>query len=161
MQPITTSTSTRDNSSTIPGIHDALAQIRNLKLGDKLVYTAIAKDHGVDRSTVRRRHQRGQVPLYVANQQRRKLTPQQEAELVRYIEELTARHLPPTRRMVRNFASVVAQNPCSDSWVTRFLNRHRNQLTSQWVTGMDSNRHNAEFEYKYKLYFDMLLSVPG
>ena len=161
MQPITTSTSTRDNSSTIPGIHDALAQIRNLKLGDKLVYTAIAKDHGVDRSTVRRRHQRGQVPLYVANQQRRKLTPQQEAELVRYIEELTARHLPPTRRMVRNFASVVAQNPCSDSWVTRFLSRHRNPLTSQWVTGMDSNRHNAEFEYKYKLYFDMLLSVPG
>ena len=67
------------------GINDALAQIRNLKSGDKLVYTTIAKDHGVDRSTLRRRHQRDQVPRHVANERRRKLTPQQQTELVRYI----------------------------------------------------------------------------
>jgi hypothetical protein len=61
--------------------------------------------------------------------------------------------------MVRNFASAVVQNPCSNSWVTRFLHRHRDQLTSQWMTGMDSNRHNAESEYKYKLYFDLLQQI--
>ena len=49
MQAIATSTSTRDNSTTMPGINDALAQIRNLKPGDKFLYTAIAKYHGVDR----------------------------------------------------------------------------------------------------------------
>lgn len=58
--------------------------------------------------------------------------------------------------MVQNFASAVASNPCSESWVTRFLHRHHDQLTSQWTTGMDSNRHNAESEYKYKLYFKLL-----
>ncbi|KAF1933347.1 putative pogo transposable element [Didymella exigua CBS 183.55] len=58
--------------------------------------------------------------------------------------------------MVQNFASSVASQPCSDSWVNRFLHRHRDQLTSQWATGMDSNRHNAESAYKYKLYFKLL-----
>ncbi|KAF2624879.1 hypothetical protein BU25DRAFT_298792, partial [Macroventuria anomochaeta] len=82
--------------------------------------------------------------------------PQQELDLVEYIKQLTTRHIPSNRRMVRNFASSVAQNPCSDTWITRFLHRHRNQLTSQWTTGMDSNCHNAESGYKYKLYFDLL-----
>jgi len=140
----------------MPGINDALEQIRRLKPEEKLVYTHIAEKHGVDRNTLSRAHRGVQVPRHVANHDQRKLTTQQEIELVKYIEELTARRLPPTRHMVRNFASAVAQSPCSDSWVTRFLNRHRDQLTSQWATGMDSNRHNAESEYKYKLYFDML-----
>ena len=86
----------------------------------------------------------------------RKLNDQQETDLLNYIERLTARHLPPTRAMIRNFASAVASTPCSDKWVTRFLHRHRNWLTSQWATGMDSNRHNAESGYKYELYFKLL-----
>ncbi|KAF1923283.1 uncharacterized protein M421DRAFT_11464, partial [Didymella exigua CBS 183.55] len=138
------------------GISDALAEIENLKPGDKLVYTHIAEKHGVDRSTLSRAHQGVQGPRRVAHENKRKLNKQQEADLVKYIEELSARHLPPTRRMVQNFASSVALQPCSDSWVNRFLHRHRDQLTSQWATGMDSNRHNAESAYKYKLYFELL-----
>jgi hypothetical protein len=147
---------TRNNSTTIPGINDAIAEIHNLKPDDKLVYTQIAKKHGVDRSTLSRVHRRDQVPRAVANKQQRKLTQQQELDLIEYIQLLTRRHLPPTRAMVQNFASTVAQTPVSNSWVTRFLNRHPDQLTSQWATGMDSNRHNAESGHKYKLYFDLL-----
>ena len=44
-----------------------------------------------------------------------KLTTQQEEELVKYIEELTARYIPPTREMIANFASAVAQEPVSES----------------------------------------------
>jgi len=36
----------------MPGINDALAEIRKLKPGDKLVYTKIALKHGVDRNTL-------------------------------------------------------------------------------------------------------------
>ncbi|KAF1347376.1 hypothetical protein EJ07DRAFT_185329 [Lizonia empirigonia] len=86
----------------------------------------------------------------------RKLNDWQETDLINHIERLTAHHLPPTRAMVRNFASAVTSTPCSDKWVTRFLRRHRNRLTSQWVTGMDSNRHNAESGYKYESYFKLL-----
>ena len=140
----------------MPGLQDALTEIRNLDPGDKLVYTNIAQKHGVSRTTLSRAHRGVQVPQGVADPNQRKLTPQQEADLVQYIETLSARHLPPTRAIVQNFASKVAQDPCSDSWVTRFLHRHRDRLTCHWATGMDSNRHNAESGYKYKLYFDLL-----
>ena len=61
--------------------------------------------------------------------------------------------------MVQIFASAVASDRCSDSWVMRFLNRYRNQLTSQWTTGMDSNRHNAESGYNYELYYKLIQRV--
>ena len=141
----------------MPGIDEALAEIASLEPGEEIVYTQIAKKHGVDRSTLARRHRRVQVPREVADRHQTKLTPQQELELVQYIEELTARRSAPTRDMIRNFASSVAQTPCSESWVTRFLHRHQHELTIQWVTGMDSNRHHAESEDKYRMYFNLLL----
>ncbi|KAF1924063.1 uncharacterized protein M421DRAFT_73352, partial [Didymella exigua CBS 183.55] len=51
---------------------------------------------------------------------------QLEEDLVKYIEKLTRRHLQPTSRIVQNFASAVASNPCSESWVTCFLYCHCN-----------------------------------
>jgi hypothetical protein len=137
-------------------IDDALAAIKALKPGEKLVYQKIADQHKVDRSTLSRQHKRVQAPRAVKDSSQQKLTPQQEAELVQYIEELTARRIPPTREMIRNFASAVAQEPVSESWVTRFINRHAIHLISQYSTGMDANRHNADSFVKYKLYFDSL-----
>ena len=66
--------STRNNSTTMPGINDALEQIRKLKPDEKLVYTTIAKKHGVSRTTLSRAHRRVQVPQRVANHNQRKLS---------------------------------------------------------------------------------------
>jgi hypothetical protein len=60
--------------------------------------------------------------------------------------------------MVQNFASVIAKEPVSESWVTRFVNRHPSELISKWAAGMDSNRHQADSGVKYKLYFDLLVN---
>jgi hypothetical protein len=79
-----------------------------------------------------------------------------QLELVKYIEELTKRHLQPTREMIRNFASTMAQEEVSESWVTRFINRYNIQLISRWTAGMDNDCHQADLEDKYKLYFDLL-----
>lgn len=138
------------------GISDALAEIDNLKPGEKPIYTKIAKKHGVDRNTLSRAHRGVQVPRRVANESQKKLNNQQELDLVKYILQLSERHSAPTRRMIQNFASSVASQPCSDMWVQRFLHRHHEQLKYAWVTGMDSNRHNAESQYKYELYFQLL-----
>jgi hypothetical protein len=138
------------------GIDAALAEIDSLDPGEQFSYVQIAKKHGVNRTTLARRHQRVQAPRAEANRNQPKLTPQQEEELVAYIRELTGRHSAPTREMIRNFASAVADSPCSDRWVSRFLNRHHINLISKWVTGMDSNRHHAESEDKYRMYFDLL-----
>ena len=86
----------------------------------------------------------------------RLLTPTQEAELVEYIESLTERHLPPTRTMVKNFATEIAGREPSDSWVTNFLHRNQDHLISQWATAMDSDRHKADSWDKYKQYFDLM-----
>ena len=139
----------------MPG-QDALAEIRKLNPDEKLVYTNIAEKHGVLRTTLSCAHRGVQVPRHIEYHNNRKLNDQQEYDLLKYIKRLTARHLPPTRTMVQNFASTVAQGRVSESWVTRFLHRHQDQLTSQWTSAMDSNRHNAESGYKYKLYFDLL-----
>ena len=58
--------------------------------------------------------------------------------------------------MIRNFASAVAKEPVSESWVTRFINKYTIDLISQYSTGMDADRHNADSYSKYKLYFDLL-----
>jgi hypothetical protein len=58
--------------------------------------------------------------------------------------------------MIQNIGSTIAHEQLSEAWVTRFLNRHPDTLTSKWSTGMDATRHKADSHLKYKLYFDLL-----
>ncbi|KAF1933116.1 uncharacterized protein M421DRAFT_53952, partial [Didymella exigua CBS 183.55] len=90
--------------------------------------------------------------------QRQLLSPQQEEVLVKYIERCTRDGLPPTRSMLQNFASAVTKWEVSKSWITRFLHRHANKLTTKWTTRMDRERFLADSKRKYKLYFNLLHS---
>jgi hypothetical protein len=137
-------------------IDDALAAINALKPGEKLVYQKIADQYGVDRSTLARRHKRVQAPRTTKDSNQQKLIPQQKPELVSYIEKLTARHIPPTREMIANFASSIAKGRVSESWVTRFINKYSIHLISQYSTGMDSGRHDTNSYTKYRLYSNLL-----
>jgi hypothetical protein len=85
-----------------------------------------------------------------------KLNPQQEAELVKYIEGLTARRLRPTWEMVQNFASTIAKEDVGKCWVTRFINRHKKDIESHWTAGMDRDRHKANSGERYRLFFQLL-----
>ena len=84
------------------------------------------------------------------------LNPQQEIQLVRYIEKLSARSISPTRSIIQNYASAVAKWEVSETWVTRFLARHRDTLLSKWTADMDRNRHQADTEDSYHQYFELL-----
>jgi hypothetical protein len=134
----------------------AIDEIESLKEEEDFSYTEVATRHGLHRSTLSRRHRGVTRPHQVKISDQQKLTPEQEVELVQYIKGLTERHLPPTREMIRNFASTIAKEPVSESWVTRFINRHSIHLISHWTAGMDSNRHNADSEDKYRLHFEYL-----
>ncbi|KAF1346406.1 hypothetical protein EJ07DRAFT_59344, partial [Lizonia empirigonia] len=105
---------------------------------------AVADNHGVWRSTMQRRMDGQTVPRTEHTANTRKLSLQQEDELVLYIESLTARRLPPTRAMIQNFASEIARERVSERWVSRFLIRHNNSLTPQWTDAMDRDRHQAD-----------------
>ncbi|KAF1360848.1 hypothetical protein EJ07DRAFT_176935 [Lizonia empirigonia] len=137
-------------------MEDALADLDALDSSEEVCYATIAKKHGVDRSTLSRKHQGVSGSRAEAGLARRNLQPEQEAELVKYIEGLTERKLPPTREMVQNYASDIAGHSVSESWVTRFLHRHQDELTSQWSTSMDRQRHAADSGDKYKVYFEQL-----
>ena len=96
-------------------INKALEAIAARNPEEKLVYQTYADQHNVNRTTLMRRHKQIQVAWGVKDVNQQQLNPQQESELVKYIGELTARWIPPTREMIRNFASPMAQNPVSDS----------------------------------------------
>jgi Tc5 transposase-like DNA-binding protein len=137
-------------------IEAALAAIKSRNLGDSPNYTKIAEEFGVVRSTLARRHKAISTTLKVKGLNQQKLSPQQEIELVRYIEKLTKRGLPPTRQMIKNFASCIVKSSVSTWWVDQFIRRHSASLISKWATGIDRNRHKADSESKYKLYFELL-----
>ncbi len=137
-------------------IDKAIEYLDSLEPGEIFSYTKVAEKFGVVRSTLTRRYQGISTDRKAQKLHQYKLTAHEEAELVQYIEKLTERHLPPTRDMIQNFASHIAKRDVSESWVTRFLNRHSSEIFSRWATGMDQDRHAADSMGKYKLYFDLL-----
>jgi hypothetical protein len=137
-------------------IDDAIAAFKSQKPGEQLTVQACANKYTVECSTLGRRI-RGQTrPIEAKATSQEKLNPQQGMELVEYIGDLTKRGLPPTREMIRNFASEIAQGRLSESWVTRFIKRSHDSLITKWGSAMDANCHSADLYLKYKLYFDLL-----
>ena len=112
-------------------MEEALAECNAYKPDKKIPWTKIAEKHGVVRSTLTRKHRRETRSVHDAHLAQRNLSPQEEAELINYIEQLTADHLPPTREIVQYFASDVAGKRVSMSWVDRFVNKNSEQLTTQ------------------------------
>ncbi|KAH8621091.1 hypothetical protein IG631_24256 [Alternaria alternata] len=107
--------STRHNSTTMDPIQEAIEYLESREAGDELSYRQVAKIFGVDRTTLSRRHKgsQGTREAKIANQQR--LHPQQEDEVIRHIDGATRDGLPPTRGILKNFGSAVAQQEVSDS----------------------------------------------
>jgi transposase len=137
-------------------IETAIEAIESREPGASFSYREVANRFGVSRATLSRRHQGVTQSRAAAAQHKQLLNPQQEAELVEYIETCTERGLPPTREMVRNFATTIGKREASDAWVSRFLHRHEVDLTVKWSAGIDRDRHQADSHKKYSLYFELL-----
>jgi hypothetical protein len=151
-------TSARDNSTTMAPIDNAIAAIELLEPGEHYSYREVACRFTVLYTTLTRRHKGRQEPREAKDTSQLALSPQQEAELVRYIEDLTKRALPPTRAIIKNFASHFNPDSMSEAWVNCFVRQHGDHLVSKWTSGIDSQCHNANSRAKYKLYFDHLHS---
>ncbi|KAF1966290.1 hypothetical protein BU23DRAFT_593294 [Bimuria novae-zelandiae CBS 107.79] len=137
-------------------IDDAIAAYNAQEPGKKLSYGQFAKMFSVSVTTLRRRQQGSQQSRTTKDLNQRALSPQQEQALLQHIDKLTERRLPPTREMMRNFASVIAHQEISESWVSRFLHRNNDRIVLKWSKAMDAVRHHADSYLKYRLYFDLL-----
>jgi hypothetical protein len=98
-------------------IQAAIEAYESQEPGEQLSIQEVGDNHGVWRSTMQRRIAGQIVPRAEHTTNTRKLSLQQEDELVLYVESLTARRLPPTRAMIQNFASKVAHEWVSERWV--------------------------------------------
>jgi hypothetical protein len=96
-------------------IDDALAYLESLSPGEPFQYTKVSETFSVDRRTLARRHKGLTQPITTKHEQQRKITLQAEAELVRYIQGLSNRYMPPTRNMIQNFASKIAKEEVSEA----------------------------------------------
>jgi hypothetical protein len=143
-------------STTTEPILDSIAAIDSSAQGDKLSYRKATEIFNVDRTTLSRRHHNKQQSVLDAHKEQMLLDPQEEKELVEYIQGLSASGLAPTRSMIKNIASEVSQWEVSRSWVERFLRRNRDQLSPKYTTGIDYNRFKTDTEHSYHTYFDLL-----
>ena len=86
--------------------------IADLANQDKPNYMGIAKKYGVARMTLRDRFLGQTLSMQAAaSKYHQKLTLVQEETLIKHINSLTDRGLPPTSRMVRNLAEEMIGGP--------------------------------------------------
>ena len=121
-------------------IEAALADIESLKPGEKLNYAKIAKKHGVNRVTLSKRHRGIQRSRQDQYENQRIFNNQQSKELIKWINNLTERGLPPSQSMLRNFAKEITGNKPGKCWPNRFLKKHNDELISSYAIGIDSSR---------------------
>jgi hypothetical protein len=146
-----TTIATRDNYTNMSSIEAAIAAIESLEPGEQFSYRQIAKQYCCSRIALAKRYQG-----LSTSRATQAIPPQQEQELLLYIKQLTRQGLPPTRAMIQNFASQIAQRELGVHWVDRFVKRYPDELVSKWTTAMDNSCHKADSGSKYSLYFNLL-----
>ena len=90
--------------------------LRDLRLQDKPNVSATARVYNVNRSTLTRRFHGDTNPARVVVQKSQLLHPQQEKDLVIFINKKTEQGIPPTTAMVRNCAEQLAKSRPGNSW---------------------------------------------
>jgi Tc5 transposase DNA-binding domain len=132
------------------------AAIDELNSQKTLNYAAAARAHNIDRTTLSRRYNGKTVSRAEATSTYRQcLNDVQEDTLLRHIDSLTDRHIPPTSQIIRNLAEEILKGPVGTNWTGRFIKRHVERIDSYYLRPLDRPRASAEsiplFEHFYAL----------
>jgi Tc5 transposase DNA-binding domain len=135
------------------------AAIDQLKSQKTLNYAAAARDHDVHRTTLARRYCGKTVSREEANSTyRQRLNDVQEDTLLRYIDSLTDRHIPPTSQIIRNLAEEILKGPVGKNWTSNFIRRHSDRIDSRYLRPIDRARVSAELIPLFKHFYTLVLS---
>ena len=127
--------------ATTRNIEAALAVLR---AADKPNISAVAKEYNIERTRLGRLY-KGQITIwddYVVNCQL--LSPQQNKTLLQLVKRLTSDGLPPTPKMVRQFAKDLTGSLPGRNWPHRWLKRNHAELQSDYLKGFDLARKKAD-----------------
>ena len=104
-----------------------------------------------------RRHRGETAPISVANAEtHQRLSIQQEEVLIRHINKLTDRGIPPTSRIVRNLTEEIINTSVGKNWTGQFVQRHKKQLKSLYLRNIDNLRTKAEYAPMFKHFYDLV-----
>jgi AraC-like DNA-binding protein len=131
------------------------AAITDLESQNRPNIKATAKKWEINRSTLSRRFRGETGSNRDANSYaRRQLTDVQEETLIKHINNLSNRGLPPTPQIVKNIAEEIAYVKLGPNWVSRFCKRHRDQLTSVYLRTIDHKRKIADNSRYFRHFYD-------
>ena len=117
-------------------------------------FSSTARTYDVNRITLARRFKGESVSKQDAISYISKaLTNAEEDVLVRYINDLNARGLPPTPQIVKNLAEEIANTNLGPNWTTRFLQRKKNVLRSVYLTTIDHKRKISDNSHHYEHFY--------
>ncbi len=86
------------------------------------------------------------------------LSKAQEEVLIKYINILTMRGIPPTIGMLRTFAFEVSGCDVGKNWPRRLIGRWKDHLDSGFLQTIDLARTKAESIRSFELWFSMVSS---
>jgi hypothetical protein len=134
----------------------ALAALRSLEPGEKPNIRLVARTYGVDPSNLSRRFRGVTGSKEEQYNKQRLLTNEQSRALIKWINQLTERGLPPTNSMLANFAREISGKEPGKNWASRWIKAHLDKVISRFSAGLDSDRKKADSAYKYALYFELI-----
>lgn len=125
---------------------------------EKLNYAAAAREFNLNVRTLER-HYTGKCGSRqeASSKHHQRLNDVEEDTLLRYIDELTNRHIPPTTQIVKNLAEEILGAPVGENWANRFVKRHEDRICSVYLKPIDHKRASAESITVFKRYFAIVL----
>jgi hypothetical protein len=124
----------------------------------------IAKEHGIEKSykTIINRYNNGRS-IQEAHEDQQKLTTAEEAVLIDFLQQSADRGFPQSHHNITQYANLIHKNrlgedceKLGDTWVTRFLNRHRDILQMHWSWPLDTQWAESMNPEAKKRWFELL-----
>jgi hypothetical protein len=120
-------------------------------------YSQVAREFGIERTTLMRRYQGICASRQEANSLYHKLlTDTQEEALIDQINKLTVRGLPPTSQIVKNLAEEIIGHDVNKNWTAGFVQRHSSRLKSLYLRNIDNLRMKSEYGPHIQFFFDLV-----
>ena len=138
-------------------IHRISEAIANLDTQKVPNVKSTAEKYDVCRKTLENRWKGKSVSMEEAvSIYRQALTNSQEKALVRVIDRLTDRRMPPTTAIVKNLAEEIKGAAVRKNWTASFVQRHQDQLKSLYLKSIDQKRVKSEYSLTYEHFFKLV-----